>query len=169
MRVEIATGTVVEFITDYLTADGKRNSIIGQASVNGRGQFIDIPEVWGSSLTYVSNDVITEYRGWGAGGWTGTDITNSTAMNRPSSTGKWGRTINDSPDDFPRSPVYSCIVRSRNRNEFLHHRQLERLWSLYNPSTDGKNWFIDRANTRLRRRIQYRDFLIMDTDHLAPQ
>ena len=51
--VDIATGTVGELVTEYMTADGRRNSIIVQAYVNGSVQFIGIPDVWGSSLRYV--------------------------------------------------------------------------------------------------------------------
>ena len=119
-----------------MTADGRRNSTIGKASVNGSVQFIGLPEVLGTSLPYVSNGVITDYRGWGAWGWTVTDITNSTAINSPSYTGNWGRNINTSPADYSRIPVRPRVVRSRNRDEFLHNRQLENLWILYNPITD---------------------------------
>ena len=40
--VEIPTGTVVEFITKYLTGDGWRNNIIGEDSINGSVQFIGL-------------------------------------------------------------------------------------------------------------------------------
>ena len=49
-RVYITTGNVVEFIAKYMTADRWRNRIIVHASFNGSVQFLDLPEVWGSSL-----------------------------------------------------------------------------------------------------------------------
>ena len=139
--------------------------IIGQASVNGIIQFTDIPKVWSSNFPCVSNAVIPEYSGWGAGGWTGTDSNNLTAINIYSFTGNWGRTINTSPDDYPRSLVCSHVVRSRDHVEFLHCRQLELLWGLYNPSTDGQNRLIVCDNTWFYRRIQHRDLLMSDPDN----
>ena len=62
--VDIATVTFGKFITEYMTADGKKNRIIGRDSANGSDQFIFIPEVWVSSFPYVFNAVITQYIGW---------------------------------------------------------------------------------------------------------
>ena len=44
-QVEIENGTVGELISEYLTAEGWRNVILGQDSVNGRFQFLGITEV----------------------------------------------------------------------------------------------------------------------------
>ena len=94
MRVDIATGIVGEFITKYLTADGRHNILIGEVYINGNIQLLGLTEVQGISFTYVSNAAIPEYRGWGAGGWTGTYITNYTSKtNSPSSTGNRGKII----------------------------------------------------------------------------
>ena len=79
------------------------------------------------------------------------------------------RTINSSTADSLRSPVCSHVVLSCNRGDFLHRRRLLCLWSLYNPSTDSQLRLIVCANTRFRRRIQHRDFLMSDPDHPATQ
>ena len=57
-KVDIATVPVGEFITEYLTADGWRNRIIGQFSVNGSVKLLGLHEVWCISLPYVSNAAI---------------------------------------------------------------------------------------------------------------
>ena len=124
---------------------------------------------WGSSLSYVSNASIPEYIWWGAGRWIGIDITNYTAIKSPSCTGIWVRTINDSPADSPRSPDFSRIVHSRNRDGFLHHRQRLRICSLYNPNDDGQHRLIFHSNTRFHQRSQHKDFLMSDPDHPANQ
>ena len=68
-RVEIPTGADSEFITEYLTNDGRYIRIICQYSVNRSVQVTGIPEVWGSasdSLPYITNATITaEKIGWG--------------------------------------------------------------------------------------------------------
>ena len=48
-RVEIPTGADSEFITEYLTNDGRYIRIICQYSVNRSVQVTGIPEVWGSA------------------------------------------------------------------------------------------------------------------------
>ena len=152
-----------------MTADGRCNRIIGLNSVNGIIKLLGLPEFWGSSLPYVSNDFIPEYRGWGTGGCTGTYITNSTSINSTGSTGNWGRTINSSTTDSLRIPIWTLTLTSRNRDEFLHCRKLLRLWSLYNPSTDGQHWLIVHANMLFCWRTQQRDFLMSYPDHPATQ
>ena len=59
-QVEITPANDGEFITDYLTTDGRRIRIIGQYSVNGSVQFTDFPEVWGIILLYMSNATILD-------------------------------------------------------------------------------------------------------------
>ena len=64
-RVEIPTGTVREFITEYLTPDGWKNKIIGQRSVNGSIKFNGVPEIWGIILPYIANNSLPDaIRGW---------------------------------------------------------------------------------------------------------
>ena len=60
MRIDILTGTVGEFITKLLTADGKSNRIIGEISANGSVQFIGLPEILGSGFPYNSNSRVPE-------------------------------------------------------------------------------------------------------------
>ena len=105
----------------YMTTGGRRIKIIGQSSVNGNVQFPGFSEIWGMSISYITNFTIPDTnRGWG---WNGIDgnSTNST------DTYILGRTIDTSPDNPPSSPVFSCVVWSCNRNELLYCRRLERL------------------------------------------
>ena len=46
-QLEIANGTVGEFITNYLTSDRCRNGITGEVSINGSVQLLGLPDVWG--------------------------------------------------------------------------------------------------------------------------
>ena len=62
-----------------MTTDRRSNRIIGKYFVNGTIKLIGLPEVWGSILPYIFNAVISEYRGWGSGGCTGTESTISTS------------------------------------------------------------------------------------------
>ena len=94
----------------YLTADGWRNRIVCQVSVNGIIQYLGLYEVWGSSLKFFSNSDTPDYIGWGEMGWTGIYNTKSTAINIPSYTGNWVRTINASPSDSLVSPFRSRVV-----------------------------------------------------------
>ena len=90
---------------DYLTTDGRLNRIIGQYSVNESVQFTGIPEIWVSSLRYISNSTITDATIlWG---WTGTDShsTNSTG------TGIWGSLENASPANSLRCPICSRVIK----------------------------------------------------------
>ena len=82
-QLEIANGTVGEFITNYLTSDRCRNGITGEVSINGSVQLLGLPDVWGGSFPYVSNADIPEYMWWVAGGWNGIYSTNSTNINSP--------------------------------------------------------------------------------------
>ena len=59
-RIEIPTGSVREFITEYLTPYGRQNRIIGQCYVNGSVQFTGFTEIWGSRLTYIYNAAIPD-------------------------------------------------------------------------------------------------------------
>ena len=64
-REEITTETDGEFIMEYLTTGIRRITIIGKYSVNGSVQFTGFPEVWGSSMPYISNTTISyANRGW---------------------------------------------------------------------------------------------------------
>ena len=131
---------------EYFTTNGRRIRIIGQYYCNGSVKFTGLPVFWGSSQNYISNATIPDTnRGFGC---TVTDINRTSS----SAIGSWSITIDNSPENSPRSPVRYRVVRSRNRNAFLHCRHLERLWCLYNPSSDGFIRLIFRDNTRLLRR-----------------
>ena len=105
-RVDITSKTYVELITEYLTTEGRHIRTIGKYSVNGSVQFTGIPEAWGISMLYITNDTIAyENKGWG---WTGTS-SNSTS---PTATGSWGIPTDNSPANSPRSPVCSYVVQS---------------------------------------------------------
>ena len=56
----IFPGTYVEFVMEYLTTNGRRILIIGQSYINGSVQFTGFPEVWGSSMPYIYNDIIPD-------------------------------------------------------------------------------------------------------------
>ena len=139
----------------YMTTGGRHIRIIGQSSVNRNVQFHGFSEVWSISIPYIYNCTIPDKnRGWD---WNGIDG-NSTSS---TDTYIWGRTIDTSPDNPPSFPVFSCVIRSCNRNELLYCRRLERLWNLYNPSPDGYSWLVVHDDTRFYRRNQYRDFIFV--------
>ena len=55
-QVEVITGTVKEFLTDYLSENGRRIQIIGQPSVNNSIHFLVVPaQVWGRGLPFIFN------------------------------------------------------------------------------------------------------------------
>ena len=66
VRVEIPSGTVGEFVTDYLAENGRLVEIIGEISVNGNVQFLGLSDqVWVSGLPYISNLLDQfEAKGW---------------------------------------------------------------------------------------------------------
>ena len=54
-RIEIPDVTVGEFFTDYISENGRRNQIVGEISINGSVQFIEIYKIWGSRFLYIAN------------------------------------------------------------------------------------------------------------------
>ena len=75
-RIEIPAVTNVEFFTKNLSANGRRNRIIGELSINGIIQFIRLSEIWGSGLPYIANYRAPEI----TGGWSSTGSTNYTGI-----------------------------------------------------------------------------------------
>ena len=53
--IEIPARTIGAFITEYLSANGWHNRIIGEISINNSVQFFGLSEIWGSELLYVAN------------------------------------------------------------------------------------------------------------------
>ena len=93
---------------EYLATNGRRIIIIGQYSVNGSVQLTGFPEVWGSSLPYISNSSIPDTnRGLD---WTGT----ANNSNISTATEISCITIHAIPANYMRIPVFSRVVRSRN-------------------------------------------------------
>ena len=70
-RIDIPAGTIIEFVTEYLSADGRCNRIIGELSINESLQSIRLSEIWGSGLPYIFNHRAPEAtRVWGSTGFT---------------------------------------------------------------------------------------------------
>ena len=44
-RVKIPSGTVGEFVPDYISENGRRNKVIGKISINGSVQFIGLSQI----------------------------------------------------------------------------------------------------------------------------
>ena len=65
-RVEVISGTVGEFVTDYLAENVRIIQIIGQLSVNNSVQFLGFPDQGrGSGLPFVINmKALVEATGW---------------------------------------------------------------------------------------------------------
>ena len=65
-HVEIPDGIFEEFVTYYLSENGRRNHIIGEISINGSVQFIGLSQIWGSRFLYIFNlQAHVEATGWG--------------------------------------------------------------------------------------------------------
>ena len=64
--VEVITGTVGEFWTDYLAENGRRIPIIGKLYVNNSVQFLVFPaQAWGCGLLILCNlNAHPEATGW---------------------------------------------------------------------------------------------------------
>ena len=79
-------------------------------SINDIVQFIGLSENWGSELPYIANSRAPETtRGWGSTGstdYTGWGITGST-----NSTFKWGGSVNASPANSLRIPVFPSFSK----------------------------------------------------------
>ena len=120
--IEIPAGTAGEFVTDYISENGRRNQIIGELPINGIVQFIRISEIWGSRLPFITDPRVPDcFSVWVC---TGAAISN---VNPGSSTvtGSWGGSfahptvnwsvnwigsVNTSPADFPRSTICPHIA-----------------------------------------------------------
>ena len=71
VRIEILAGTIRELVTEYLSANGLRNRIIGELYINECIQFIRISKIWGNGLPYIANNRSLEAtRGWVSTGYT---------------------------------------------------------------------------------------------------
>ena len=47
--------TVGEFVTDYISENGRQNQIIGELPMNGSVQLIGLSEIWGSGFPFIPN------------------------------------------------------------------------------------------------------------------
>ena len=54
-HVEILAGTFREFLTYYLSENGRRHQIIGGLIINGSVQFIGLSQIRGSRFPYMAN------------------------------------------------------------------------------------------------------------------
>ena len=54
-RVDIPAGTVWEFVTGYLSGNGWCNQRIGELSISGSVQFIELSQIWGIRFPYIVN------------------------------------------------------------------------------------------------------------------
>ena len=44
-----------DFVTEYLSKNGRRNHIIGEFPINESVQLVGLSEIWGSGLMYIPN------------------------------------------------------------------------------------------------------------------
>ena len=67
-QVEVISGTVGEFVTDYLSENGRIIQIIGQLFINNRVQFWGVPnQSGGSRLPFICNlQALVDATGWGS-------------------------------------------------------------------------------------------------------
>ena len=133
-RIDIPDWSVGEFITEYLSKNGRCNRIIGEIPINGSVQFIGIPEIWGSGFPFIDNTRAP-------GAIRGRESTGSTNYFE-----RWGSSIHISPTNSLRIPLWSRLVQNCICDYFLHHRRLERLWFLHNSRTDEQGRMIVRVN-----------------------
>ena len=120
-RVEVPDGTIGEFVTDYLVENRCQIYIIAQLSINDSVQFLGLSDQsGGSELPFIANLLYqVEDTGWGSannsnqkcGGW----------FNRTNSIANvaWGASIDPCPAYLPWSPVNTCAVQRRVRDDFL--------------------------------------------------
>ena len=124
-RMDIPDGTNGEFVTDYLSENGRHDQIIGELFTNGNVQFIGLSKIWGSGVLYIFNirahvetkgwciSVVTSYNGnpgYGTdiGSWGGKYAHSTVSWN-----GNWDLSVNASSDNSPQSPISPRVARRR--------------------------------------------------------
>ena len=71
MRVEVTSGTVRYFVTNYFAENGRRIEITGKIPVNASVQFLGFSDqAWGIGLSFICNLMArVEATGWGSGNY----------------------------------------------------------------------------------------------------
>ena len=78
-QVEVVSGTIREFVTNYLPENGQKIQIIRQLSINNSVQFLGVPyQAWGFGLLFLSNlQAPAEATGWVIRNYTNHDFRRS--------------------------------------------------------------------------------------------
>ena len=122
-HIEDTSGTVREFVTNYLAENGRQIPIIGQLSVNYRVQLLGLSDqAWVSGLPFIANILAhVESTGW--------ECSKNSNQNWR---GRFNNTSNITnvawcacPAYLPRSPVNPHAARRRVRNDFLCQKRQE--------------------------------------------
>ena len=98
--VEVISGTVGEFVTDYRAENGRRIQIIGQLFVNNSVQFWGVPgKGGGSGLQFICNlQAQVEATGWVSGNYSNNDWGGSIFDANSIANVVWGDSVDPRPD-----------------------------------------------------------------------
>ena len=158
MSVEISAGTVGEFVTEYLSENGRCNQIIGELSINVSVQMFGLSQIFGRGLPYIVNlrahiEATGRVRSsnWDPGSGTpgsgvatviwGVIFYHSTV----NWSVHWDGYVNASPADLLWSPICPRVSQIGIHEDFLHRRHQQRLWCQFNQ---GNNWVCQRRQDR---------------------
>ena len=122
-RVEVISGNVRKFVTNYLAENGRIIQTIGQLSINDSVQFWGVlVQSWVRGFPFLSNlKAPAEDTVWVSGhsnkNWGGRKLEANSITNDA-----WGASVDPRPDYLPRSLVNSCAATHCVSDDFLCQR-----------------------------------------------
>ena len=128
-QVEVPSGTIRWFVTDYLAENGCRVQIIRKISINDSVQFLGVPALaWGSGFPFICNmQALAKAIGWGSCNYSNQYWGGSMFDAKIIKNVAWGESFDVSPANSPRSPVNPHAAARRVCNNILCLRSQERL------------------------------------------
>ena len=129
-RVEVTTGTTIEFVTDYLAENRRRIEIIWKLSVNNSVQFLGLSDQYqGIGLPFICNLIArVDDAGWGSGNYSNKDWGGRSNNNNSMANVAWGASVDPRLAYLLWSPVNPRTSQLRVCNDFLFRRHQEGLW-----------------------------------------
>ena len=150
-QLEVTSGTVGEFVTNYLSKNGHIIQIIRQLYVNDSIQFLGVPDQGEvSGLSFIFNiQARAKAIGWVSGNYYNQEWGESTFDTNIIMNVAWGSSVAPRPTYLPRIPINPRAAKYHVCNNFLSCSRQESLWRQY-------NWLNPLVNLRVHRRYENR-------------
>ena len=145
-QVDVDDVVVGDFLYNYRTESGYRLPILGQFSINGSVEYLDIPDFHRTGGPFWADNLLAPCSGWEDGGTS----TNQNWRVQPgvpygSVAVPWSRTVPALPAYVPRIPENARAAAHRVRD---NHLQIRRLACMCSPATSRNHIRNPRVDRR---------------------